>query len=84
MEGASCVSALHAVRFLANFCLRTLTRALTAYKQMTLKLADFGLCLSLREERSVTRAGTLVRAQLSPLTLFAALRGLSLQQQGDL
>ena len=26
---------------------------------MTLKLADFGLCVSLREERSVTRAGTL-------------------------
>lgn len=26
---------------------------------MTLKLADFGLCLNLREERSVTRAGTL-------------------------
>lgn len=28
--------------------------------QLTLKLADFGLCLNLREERSVTRAGTLV------------------------
>ncbi|GFH30524.1 protein kinase domain-containing protein, partial [Haematococcus lacustris] len=27
--------------------------------QMTLKLADFGLCISLGEERSVTRAGTL-------------------------
>lgn len=27
--------------------------------EMTLKLADFGLCLNLREERSVTRAGTL-------------------------
>ena len=26
---------------------------------MTLKLADFGLCLNLREERSVTRAGTI-------------------------
>ena len=26
---------------------------------MTLKLADFGLCLNLKEERSVTRAGTL-------------------------
>jgi serine/threonine protein kinase len=26
---------------------------------MTLKLADFGLCLSMREERAVTRAGTL-------------------------
>ena len=28
-------------------------------EEMTLKLADFGLCLNLREERSVTRAGTL-------------------------
>lgn len=28
-------------------------------ENMTLKLADFGLCLNLREERPVTRAGTL-------------------------
>ena len=28
-------------------------------ESMTLKLADFGICLNLREERSVTRAGTL-------------------------
>jgi hypothetical protein len=32
-----------------------------------LKLADFGLAIDLREERAVTRAGTLVR--LRPLKL---------------
>jgi tRNA A-37 threonylcarbamoyl transferase component Bud32 len=35
--------------------------------EMTLKLADFGLCLNLQEERSVTRAGELSRASVAVL-----------------
>eukprot|EP00798_Chlamydomonas_sp_ICE-L_P012757 gene12757-16008_t len=36
-----------------------LENVLFAGSGLTLKLADFGLCINLREERSVTRAGTL-------------------------
>ncbi|GAX80075.1 hypothetical protein CEUSTIGMA_g7513.t1 [Chlamydomonas eustigma] len=38
---------------------RQLENILFTGPDLTLKLADFGLCLNVREERSVTRAGTL-------------------------